>query len=282
MGYAETLRGDYSRIRPDYTVDQDWAAYTAAEHAIWAQLHRRQRALAGRYGAPAFLQGLERLAIGDRIPDFGQASATLQRLTGWRIVAVPGLIPSDVFFDHLANRRFPVTTWIRGAHELDYVVEPDIFHDFFGHVPLLTDPVFADVMQAYGRKGPQAIASDAVDLLARVYWFLVEFGLIRTADGVRAIGAGLLSSPAELPFSVDALEPNRIGFDVARVMRTDFRIDAFQRTYIVLDDFAQLLQATEQDFAPLYARLKGQPLIPEAALLPGDRVIHRGRVKAAA
>ena len=188
----ETLRGDYVGMAPDWTVPQHADLYSDEDQAVWRMLVERQTALARRHACDEFLNGLDSLGISAAIPDFEAINARLLPLTGWRLVGVPGLIPDAAFYDHLANRRFPVTVWIRSRAELDYLVEPDLFHDFFGHVPLLTDPVFADFMQAYGRRAIEA-GSENMDRLARLYWFTVEFGLIRTAKGIKAYGAGILN-----------------------------------------------------------------------------------------
>jgi len=192
------------------------------------------------------------------------------------LVAVPGLLPDLTFFEHLANRRFPVTVWIRTPEEFDYIVEPDIFHDFFGHVPLLFQPVFADFLQAYGRGGLKAHALGAIEMLARLYWYTVEFGLIETPAGLRTYGAGILSSGGEVPYSVDSPNPNRIGFDLLRIMRTRYKIDTFQETYFVIRNFGELFDATTPDFTPHYDRLRGQPLFAPRDVLASDRVLHRG------
>jgi phenylalanine-4-hydroxylase len=267
------LRGDYSRVAADYTVPQDWENYSQREHALWATLYRRQIDLIERYAAPEFLAGVRALgAAATQIPRFEDANRVLQNSSGWRIVAVPGLIPEETFFDHLAHLRFPVTVWIRRPEELDYLVEPDIFHDFFGHVPLLTNPVFARFMQAYGQAGPKAIATPGgLSMLARLYWYMVEFGLIRTGSGLRVYGAGILSSKGETVYSVESPEPQRLDFDLVRVMRTDYRIDDFQRTYFVLDSFEQLFGACyNTDFAPLYRQYGATPpLSPDERPAPG-------------
>lgn len=253
-----SLRGDYAEMAPDWTVPQHADLYSDEEQAVWRILRDRQSALAERYACAEFLRGLETLGIGETIPDFAAVNARLQPLTGWRIVGVPGLIPDAAFYDHLANRRFPVTVWIRKRAELDYLVEPDLFHDFFGHVPLLTDPVFADYMQAYGQHGVEA-GPENIHRLARLYWYTVEFGLIRTPAGLKAYGAGILSSKAETLHAIESADASRRPFEPARIMRTEYEIDRLQRTYFVLDDFRQLFDATRLDFAPLYRELAGLP-----------------------
>jgi phenylalanine-4-hydroxylase len=274
------LRGAYDRTAPDYTVEQRWEDYSPEEHAIWSTLYARQSALLERYAAPEVRAGLAALGIDARtIPRFSAVNARLAPLTGWRIVAVPGLIPEDQFFAHLAARAFPVSVWIRQPHELDYLAEPDLFHDFYGHVALLANPVFARFMQAYGVAGQKARAHGAVALLARVYWYTVEFGLLRAADGLRAYGAGILSSKGETVYAIESEEPNRVAFELERVMRTDYRIDGYQRLYFVIDSFEQLFRAGyDTDFGPLYDRIGAAPGIAPERLLPADTVITRGRV----
>jgi phenylalanine-4-hydroxylase len=256
---AVSLRGDYSHAAPDYTVNQDYARYTEGDQEIWRTLFSRQQPLLEQYAAPEVLHGIDTLgASADRIPDFAEASAKLSALTGWRIVAVPGLIPEQHFYEHLAHCRFPVSVWMRNGNELDYLQEPDLFHDFFGHVPLLTNPVFAKFMQAYGAAGPKADSHHAIKMLARLYWYTVEFGLIATPRGLRAYGAGILSSKSETIYSVTSPIPQRIAFDLERVMRTNYLIDDFQKTYFVLKNFEQLFHAGyDTDFAPIYSRYGG-------------------------
>ena len=239
----ETLRGDYAGMAADWTVPQHGGAYGSEEQAVWRLLRTRQTALARRHACAEFLQGLEALGVGDSIPDFGTVSGRLAARTGWRLVGVPGLIPDAAFYDHLAHRRFPVTVWIRKREEIDYLVEPDLFHDFFGHVPLLAHPVFADYMQVYGQRGIDA--GPAIGRLARLYWYTVEFGLIRTAQGLKAYGAGILSSAAEVAHALEAPTVERLPFDAATVMDRPYEIDRLQNTYFVLDDFRQLFDAAQ-------------------------------------
>jgi len=270
------LRGDYSRMRPDYTVDQDWDAYTAGQHDLWRRLYARQAALVPDYACDEFSATLATLDYGAGIPRFEAINRMLERATAWQLVAVPGLLPDPVFFEHLAQRRFPVTVWLRDPQEFDYIVEPDIFHDFFGHVPLLFNPVFADYMQAYGRGGLKAHALGAIEMLARLYWYTVEFGLIETPRGLRAYGSGILSSGGEIRYSIDSPDPNRVGFDLLRIMQTRYKIDTYQETYFVIRDFGELFRATEPDFTPYYAQLRGREPHAARKVLATDRVYHRG------
>jgi len=255
------LRGDYSKAAPDYTVEQDWSSYTEAEHALFRRLFERQAKLVPRHACPEWIEAIARLDAGRGIPDFEQVNRGLARATGWRIVAVPGLVPDDTFFTHLANRRFPVTVWLRKPEEFDYIVEPDVFHDFFGHVPLLYDPVYADHLAEYGKGGLKAMRLDAIQMLARLYWYTIEFGLMRTDAGVRAYGAGILSSGGELAYCVDDPRPRRRPFELERMLRTDYRIDRFQDCYFVIDSFEQLMRETAPDFTPIYARVRGMPVL---------------------
>lgn len=267
-------RGDYSRAASDYTCTQNYAAYTEADHATWRTLYARQSALLPGLACKEFIDCLPQLQANERIPHFEDINARLRRATGWEIVGVPGLIPEVDFFRLLSQRRFPVTDWIRTPEELDYIVEPDIFHDLFGHVPLLFNPAIADYIQAYGEGGLKAAGLGAVEMLSRLYWYTIEFGLIREAGGVRAYGAGILSSSGELAYSVTSPEPLRIPLDIARTMRTRYRIDAYQQTYFVVDSLQQLLDFVSIDFAPLYAQLQSQPTIDANALLPGETPVH--------
>ena len=255
------LRGDYARTRPDHTIEQDWSAYTPAEHTLWRRLYDRQMRLVPQYACEEFLHTLDRLDASGGIPRFGEISRKLRRATGWELVAVPGLIPDPAFFAHLANRRFPVTAWLRRPEEAEYVVEPDVFHDFFGHVPLLFDPVYADYMAAYGEGGLKAARLGSLEHLARLYWYTVEFGLMRTPGGLRAYGAGLLSSAGEILYAVESAEPRRVQFDLERLLRTEYRIDRFQDTYFVIDGFEQLIEDTAPDFTPVYERIRRLPAI---------------------
>jgi phenylalanine-4-hydroxylase len=263
----------------DWTIPQSWDRYTSDEHAMWDRLFERQaRMLPGRV-APEFIAGLDVLRLSKPgIPDFDELSERLMKATGWQVAAVPGLIPDDVFFDHLANRRFVAGNFIRTPAQLDYLQEPDIFHDVFGHVPLLANPFFADYMQAYGVGGQRAAGAGVIERLSRLYWYTVEFGLIRSAgNDLKIYGAGIVSSYGESVFSLDDASPNRLGFDVRRLMRTKYRIDDYQQTYFVIDSFEDLLKQTLQtDFGPLYAELADAPDIEIDTILPTDTVYTRG------
>ncbi|MEM5517107.1 phenylalanine 4-monooxygenase [Henriciella sp. AS95] len=264
--------------RDDWTIDQGWSNYSSDEHAVWDLLYKRQMDVLPGRAAPEFIDGLRALDLGKGgIPDFKAMSDELESLTGWRVVAVPGLVPDDVFFDHLANRRFPAGQFIRTRNQLDYLQEPDVFHDVFGHVPMLTNPVFADYMEAYGKGGLRSLNFAALKNLAALYWYTVEFGLIRTDEGLRIYGAGIVSSKTESIFALEDASPNRIGFGLERLMQTDYRIDDFQQTYFVIDSYDQLFRATvDTDFAPLYDQMKGKFAFRPEDVLPDDEIIHRG------
>jgi phenylalanine-4-hydroxylase len=256
----------------DCSIEQKWHDYTEDEHAIWRLLFERQQQLLVGRACLEFLDGLGALGLAaDGIPDFNRLSEVLDAATGWRLVAVPGLVPDDVFFAFLARRRFPSTCFIRRRDQLDYLQEPDVFHDICGHVPLLINPVFADYMQAYGEGGLKALGLGHLQRLARLYWYTVEFGLIDTDQGLRIYGSGILSSAGESVYCLEDPRPNRIRFDLKRVMRTRYRIDDFQQTYFVIDDFQQLFDATQPDFAPIYREIAALSDIEPDALISSDQ-----------
>ena len=272
-----TPHGPPPGANPDWTIDQQWDAYTPAQHAVWKTLFARQSALLPGRACDEFVAGMRALPIGaDTIPDFRRLSDVLLKHTGWRIVAVPGLVPDDVFFEHLANRRFPAGHFIRQPHELDYLEEPDVFHDVFGHVPMLMNPVIADYIQAYGVGGLRARNLGVLEQLARVYWYTIEFGLVRQRNGLRIYGSGIVSSHSETRFALESESPNRIGFDLLRVMRTRYRIDDFQETYFVIDSLDALLQLARIDFAPVYERVRGLSELAPSDALSEDIVFTRG------
>jgi phenylalanine-4-hydroxylase len=261
----------------DYVIDQGWSRYSPEEHAVWKTLHERQMKLLPQVACSAFVEGMRALPMSSEgIPDFKELSRALLPCTGWQVVAVPGLVPEDVFFEHLAHRRFPAGNFIRSAQSLDYLQEPDVFHDVFGHLPMLMHPVMADFIQAYGQAGQRAQRLGKLEELARVYWYTVEFGLVREAGDVRIYGAGIASSFTESLFSVQSDSPNRIGFDLERVMRSRYRIDDFQENYFVLDSLDALLELARIDFAPFYDRVRAEDALPPGVVLASDTLLHRG------
>ena len=272
--------GAAAGIRPeraDWTIDQGWENYSPQEHAVWKTLFERQTRLLPGRACDAFIEGMRHLPIdASQIPDFRRLSEVLLRHTGWQIVAVPGLVPDEVFFDHLANRRFPAGSFIRKPDELDYLEEPDVFHDVFGHVPMLMNPVIADFVQAYGVGGLRAQQLGVLPQLARVYWYTVEFGLVQQKDGLRIYGSGIASSYTESVFALEDTSPNRIGFDLERVMRTNYRIDDFQEVYFVLNSLDDLLELAKIDFAPVYQRVSATPELRPGDVEASDRILHRG------
>lgn len=274
--YQQSDRGSV----PIYTtavIEQPWDQYTPEDHATWATLFERLTALLPGRACDEFLAGVQLLQLSPKqIPRFSEANQVLKTATGWELIAVQGLLPDLSFFEHLANRRFPVTWWIRKPEEIDYISEPDLFHDFFGHVPLLVNPVFGDYLQAYGAGGVKAAGQEALSYLARLYWYTVEFGLIQTPAGMRIYGAGILSSTGESIYSLQSEAPNRIAFDLLRVMRTRYRIDSFQQTYFVINSFQQLFAATAPDFTDYYRALKNQPALAAREVLPSDQVLQLG------
>ncbi|WP_129793111.1 phenylalanine 4-monooxygenase [Sphingosinicella sp. CPCC 101087] len=262
----------------DWTVPQRWDALSAEDHAVWDFLFARQQdALAGR-AVRAFEEGLEVLRLSrPGVPDFDELNERLFGRTGWTVVAVPGLVPDDVFFEHLRHRRFPAGNFIRKRSQLDYLEEPDVFHDVFGHVPLLANPAVADFMQALGELGLQALEAGALHRLARLYWYTVEFGLAREDDCLKIYGAGIVSSFGESRFSLESPEPNRIAFDLERVLRTAYRSDAFQKSYFVIDGLPGLLKVTEgRDFEALYRAAEADADIDPATVSPADRLVAVG------
>jgi phenylalanine-4-hydroxylase len=278
---VEHLQTDKGSV-PVYTtavVEQPWSTYTREDHATWATLFERQREILVGRAAREFIENQRKFGMTPQaIPKFDDLNRVLSRATGWELIGVEGLLPELTFFDHLANRRFPVTWWIRKPEQIDYISEPDLFHDLFGHVPLLLNPVFADYMQAYGCGGVKAhgIGAQALVNLTRLYWYTVEFGLIKQDDGLRIYGSGIVSSKGESIHCLESAAPNRIGFDLKRIMRTRYRIDTYQKTYFVIDSYDELMRATEPDFTPLYAELANLESIPAGSVLPDDRVFHRG------
>lgn len=275
---SQELRADFSKARPDMTIDFDFNNFTPADHAMWNTLYKRQMDVLKDRACPEFFEGVKQLGYDefDGIPHFERMSDILFKITGWRLVVVPGYLPGDIFHGHLAKRQFPVTTFIRTPEQIDYLQEPDVFHDFFGHVPILANPVFADYMQAFGMGGVKAHEAGYIEFIDTLYWFTVEFGLIKTPEGLRIYGSGIVSSKGESLYSLDSKEPNRIEYDMKRIMRSMYRIDEFQKTYFVIDSFEQLMESTRPDFIPLYEEVKKLSPIPIGKVEPADVLLQRG------
>jgi phenylalanine-4-hydroxylase len=261
----------------DYTIEQRWETYSDEEHDRWKRLYRRQQQVLPGRACDEYIDAIRKLDLSaDGVPHMGELSDRLGKLTGWSVVPVAGLVPDEVFFDHLANKRFPAGAFIRPESEFDYLEEPDVFHDIFGHVPMLAVPIFAQFMQAYGEGGMRAMKLGQLKNLARLYWYTVEFGLVKSPDGLRIFGAGILSSPHESAFSLEDGSPNRVEFNLERIMRTKHIIDDFQQTYFVVDSLEQLLESCYEDFGDVYARVRSQPDYEAHDIAPGDVVLHQG------
>ena len=283
MGYSETGYDypEYPEMKADFSISgQYYDRYTEEDQWVWRHLYDRQMKLVEGYACKDYLDALHSMPInGDKIPDFEEVNALLYAKTGWELVPVPGLIPGQAFFTHLATKAFPTTHWMRPKAKINYLQEPDLFHDMFGHVPLLMNPTYAQYMAAYGRGGCRAFRmgnEHYLEMLARLYWYTVEFGLIRENNALKIYGAGILSSPGEVVFSIDSDSPNRIAFDMERIMRTDFIISDFQETYWVIDSIDQLFEATKPDFKPIYKTLEPLATLEPHDVLADDTVLHRG------
>lgn len=258
----------------DFLVAQHPEDYTGRDHETWRTLFERQSALLRGRVVDEFHAGLEALGIGpERIPDFRDINRVLSQATGWTVVAVPGLVPDDVFFAHLAAKRFPAGYWVRKPEQLDYIEEPDIFHDVFGHVPLLMQPRYAGYIAEYGRAGLNLAGQPALSNLARLYWYTVEFGLMQTAAGLRIFGAGIISSAGETVYSLESPKPARVRFDTARVLRTLYKIDDFQRIYFVLSGYGDLPELTSGELERLIAGVRQQDDIAPGQIVDADRIV---------
>ena len=259
-------------------IDQNWGAYSAADHNTWKTLYNRQlETLKGRV-CEEYLEGLKTLhLVADTIPDFAQMNKHLRAATGWEVLAVPGLIASKPFFSMLANRQFPAGTFIRTPEQLDYLEEPDIFHDVFGHIPLLSNPAYANYMQEYGRAGLAALEHKGIKFLARLNWYTIEFGLIKNNGEVKAYGAGIMSSYGEAKYLFNDPSANWLQFDIDRVLRTGYYIDDLQASYFTIDSFESLFkQCIERPFIPLYEKFRAMPALTPFEIVEGDTVLRKG------
>lgn len=258
----------------DWTIDQKWTAFTARQHETWQTLFHQQSAALARYACRDFLKGLDLLGqISRGIPDFADLNRRLGPATGWEVVAVPGWIPNRPFFEHLANRRFPAANFLRPPEQIGYSEEPDMFHDIFGHVPMLINPAFSEFLVAYGEAGLRAERLGAADFLGRLWLYTTEFGLVVEEGELRAFGGGLLSSFAECLAALTSPAPRRVWLDIERVMRTQYHFDRFQHIYFVVEGFDHLLRATEEaDFSSIYRKISGEPSLQPEDGFRGDRV----------
>jgi phenylalanine-4-hydroxylase len=262
--------GPYTARTPDA---KGYVDYSEDDHAVWATLYERQRSAVAQAACPAFLEGLDHLQLSaDRVPQLPEVSARLRKATGWEVVPVPALIPFETFLRLLSQRQFPAATFVRRRDELDYLEEPDLFHEIFGHVPLLTHPSFAAFQEAYGRHVLQA-SPEEQRCWERLYWFTIEFGLVRGAGGdCRIYGGGILSSIHETRFALSTA-PERRPFDLLEVLRTPYRIDIPQPRYFVLESLEQLFELARVSLADVMAEaLRLGPLpAPYDAELPSPR-----------
>jgi len=248
---------NYSAKVPD---ENGVIPYTDEEHSVWADLYQQQIQIIDGRVAPEFMDGLDMLGLpSDRIPQPTEVSRVLLERTGWQVEPVPALINFDRFFKLLAERKFPAASFIRTREEMDYLQEPDIFHEIFGHTTMLTHQAFADFTEAYGRAGVKASKAERV-FLARLYWFTVEFGLIQTPSGARIYGGGIASSPGETVYALESDEPLRRPFDPIEALRTPYRIDIYQTVYFILDHMNDLFELSSTDLLGLIreARALGQ------------------------
>lgn len=258
----------------DWTVPQHWEELTAEDHWVWDTLFARQQTLLRGRAVRAFHEGLDILHLSrPGVPNFDELNEKLHARTGWSVVTIPCVVPDDVFFRHLAGRRFPAGNFIRQARQLDYLEQPDVFHDLFGHVPMLALPEVADFLQALGELGLQAVETGALHRIARLYWYTVQFGLAREDGDLRIYGAGILSSFSETHYALESAKPRRIPFDLPQVLRTRYRGDAFQQCYFVIDRFEDALRLVQDgDFLALCDELDRLPDLDPARVREGGRL----------
>lgn len=261
MGAHQAVNAPPAGAAADWTIPQRWERFTAEEHRVWDILFKRQQEMLRGRAVREFAEGLDVLKLSKPgIPDLDELNERLSARTGWSVVSVPGLVPDEIFFEHLRQRRFPAGNFIRTADQLDYLEEPDVFHDVFGHVPLLAQPAVADFMQALGEEGLKALSLGALDRLSRLYWYTVEFGLALEDGALKIYGAGILSSFGESRFSLESEGTPRPAFDLRQILRTRYRPDSFQQCYFVIDSFEGLLQRMLKDpLEPIYEELRALP-----------------------
>ncbi len=265
-------------------IDQGWQDYTAEEHETWQMLYERQMEVLEPQVCSEYLEALETLGFtSQKIPNFHEVNGRLREITGWEIVATGGLVKSKAFFDMLTDRKFPSGNFIRRRDQLDYLEEPDIFHDLFGHIPLLSNHSYADYMREYGKGGARALKYKTTKNLARLNWWTIEFGLIKKPEGLKIYGAGLCSSFGEAKYCLRNPSAHHVQFDLDRCMRTRVYLNDLQPIYFVIDSFESLFeQAVHTDFSPLYSSFKGLGEQEQAEeylpfdLQAGDELIREG------
>lgn len=221
---------------------QDYDRYSKEDFKVWELLYNRQSEVLPGRAAEEYLSGIKKIDfVADRIPNYTDMNEKLRNITGWEVVVVPGLIDNKPFFEYLHNCKFPASTWLRRLEELDYLEEPDMFHDIYGHVPLLTNQPFCDFLSGLAGIALKHIENEwAVEMLSRVYWYTVEFGLIKKDDKLEIYGAGILSSAGESVYSLESDKPARVPYDVARLLQTPYIKDKFQETYFVINSYEEL------------------------------------------
>ncbi|WP_286748383.1 phenylalanine 4-monooxygenase [Roseivirga sp. UBA1976] len=241
---------------------QIYENYTAEDQKVWKILFDRQFPELPKAATKEFLLGLDKVNFtADAIPNFDDTNKILRQLTGWEIYAVPGIVEDGLFFELMSNKKFPATTWVRKMSQLDYLEEPDMFHDVFAHIPLLTNQAFVDFLQAISQFGHEWIEDEwAIHLLSRIYWFTIEFGLIRETEGLRIYGAGILSSSGETKYSLSN-EPNHFAYDVDHILDTGYRKDRMQENYFIIDSYEQLYESIPEIKEKIEKRLKERPVV---------------------
>ena len=226
---------------------QEYDKYTDEDLLVWKTLYERQTEILPNLASPAFFEGMEAIDFkADKIPNFDEVNELLGKITGWNIVVVPGLIDNKPFFELLEDKKFPATTWFRKFKQIDYLQEPDMFHDVYGHVPLLANHDFVGFLKGLSKIALRHIENaDVVELVSRIYWYTVEFGLIQEEEGLKIYGAGILSSPGESVYSIESDVPERVPYDPAEIVKTPYIKDRFQEKYFVIDSYRQLYESVE-------------------------------------
>src|SRR5580704_4571261 len=231
-------------VAEPYLIQQDWAAYTPDQHAVWAELVSRRMPQLKEHACEEYLDGFDQIGLReDAIPNLAEVNKRLGPRTGWNATSVSGFLPPDAFFAMLAARQFPTTTWLRNRESLEYIPEPDIFHDVFGHVPMHAHPVFADFLQHYGAVCAVLTDKEALEKMGRLFWFTVEFGVIRQKGEYRLYGSGLISSQGESTYVIEG-GPEIRDSDVDKVLKTEFSTSEMQPVLYAVDSFEQIYEAT--------------------------------------